>query len=146
MRRNLPKHQFGSMLILALFVMVILGLLGLALANQLRTSSQNVVYEVLGSRSLLAAQSGLEHISNTAFPLNSAPLVCNQTLASAASFGTVQGLEDCQYVASCSTRTVTLASGELHYYYQFESTGACEGGGIWSSRTLAQDGFIQANP
>lgn len=56
-------------MVIAVFVIVVLGGLVAALASLLRTSSESVVVEVLGARSYLAAQSGLEQAMMTVYPL-----------------------------------------------------------------------------
>ena len=50
----------GSAIMVALFVIVIVGLLAAALSRLLLDSSEKVTVEVLGVRALMAAQSGLE--------------------------------------------------------------------------------------
>ena len=52
--------QGGSAVMVALFVIVIVGLLAAALSRLLLDSSEKVTVEVLGVRALMAAQSGLE--------------------------------------------------------------------------------------
>jgi len=144
------KAQKGSLIILALFVIVVLGLLGLSLANQLRAGSQNVVYDVLGTRAMLAAQTGLEHISSQGFPLSTNPSAepepfnCDgQSVASAGAFSTTEGFRNCSYTATCAVEEIEKDNEEAYFYYQFESTGVCEGGGVWASRRVAQNGFIR---
>ncbi|MFC3095275.1 hypothetical protein DRW07_15575 [Alteromonas sediminis] len=133
-------------------MIIILGLLGLSLANQLRAGSQNVVYDVLGARALLAAQTGLEHASSLGFPLSAIPandaqpVNCNgQTVTSAASLSDTDGLRNCSYTARCGAQEITKENSETYLYYQFESTGVCQSGEIWASRRVAQDGFIKVD-
>ncbi|MAA62265.1 MSHA biogenesis protein MshP [Idiomarina loihiensis] len=67
------NKQRGSTLVIAVFVIVVLGGLVAALASLLRTSSESVVIEVLGTRSYLAAQSGLEQAMMTVYSLGDEP-------------------------------------------------------------------------
>ncbi len=138
------KQQLGSLTIMALFVIVILSFLGFALSNQLRTSSQNVVYEVHGTRAYLAAQTGLELLAATSFPLNSASAQCNiASPGNTLNVSSVNGLQNCAITTMCSSQTITENDVNTLVYYQFESTGVCQAGAEWTSRTLARDGVVR---
>ena len=56
-----PYRQQGSMLIMAIFMIVVLTLLVSALGRVLSSSSQTTAVEVRATRALMAAQSGLEY-------------------------------------------------------------------------------------
>ena len=62
------KRQRGSMLVMTLFIIIILAFLGITMVNLLSSSNQSVVYEVLGARAKMAAQSGVQRLLSTAFP------------------------------------------------------------------------------
>lgn len=53
-------RQNGSMLVIAVVVIVIIGLLTVTMSRLLGSSSEAVSYEVLGARALAAAHSGLD--------------------------------------------------------------------------------------
>ncbi|MFS1702114.1 type II secretory pathway protein [Alteromonas sp. AMM-1] len=134
-----PKQQ-GSMLVITLFVIVVLSFLGLTMINLLSGTSQSVIYEVLGARAKFAAQSGLQRIAASAFPLNSPVAACNTTFTSSTALGQGDGLENCLYQATCTTTAITKQSQQYNYY-RFASTGVCQAGDIWVSRTLEMDAF-----
>ena len=136
-----PEHlrsQRGSMLVMALFVMIVISLLGLTLVSVISSTSQSVVYEVLGTRALSAAQSGMQQTAAAAFPLNSGPVPCNTVINSPTGYSNIEGLENCSYTARCST-TPIQKNGVAHYFYRFESTGLCQAGDVWVSRSVSMD-------
>lgn len=139
MRISAPYHkqsQRGGMLFISVFVIIVLGMLGMTLTNLLATSAETITYEVLGLRALNAAKSGLEVQISLAFPLNTSPpqpTVCtdnNQTLV-----GT--GFNSCSFNAKCIEETGVGSSGIT--YYRFSSTGTCTSSGITVNRTVAVD-------
>lgn len=133
---DVPLRQSGSMLVMALFVMIVLSLLGLTLLSVISSTSQSVVYDVLGTRAYAAAQSGVQQVVASAFPLNSGPAPCNTTITSPAGYTNINGLENCSYTARCSTTTIQK-DGMPHYFYRFESTGLCQAGEVWVSRSVS---------
>ena len=134
------KRQRGSMLVMTLFVIIILAFLGITMMNLLSSSNQSVVYEVLGARAKMAAQSGVQRLLSTAFPLNSPVATCSTTITSNAAFSTGDGLENCSYQATCTTTQVVKQNVDYNYY-RFESTGICRANDIWASRTFELDAF-----
>ncbi|MBO1255838.1 type II secretory pathway component [Alteromonas sp. 5E99-2] len=144
MRLNKINHQKGSLTVMALFVIIILSFLGVALSNQLTTSSQSLVYEVHGTRAYLAAQTGLEILAATSFPLNSVNAQCNiPSPGNTLNVSGVNGLQNCAITTMCSSQIVTENGVDTLIYYQFESTGVCQAGTEWTSRTLARDGVVR---
>ena len=59
-RPVLNSPQRGSSLVMALFIIVLMSILLLALGRQLISSSKSVSIEVQGNRAFNAAQSGLQ--------------------------------------------------------------------------------------
>lgn len=128
------------MLVMTLFVIIVLAFLGATLVNLLAGTNQSVVFEVLGARAKFSAQSGLDKIVATAFPLNSSVANCASTLSSSSAFSNSNGLVNCSYEATCTTTPITKDSVD-YYYYRFESVGLCQAGDIWVSRTFELDAF-----
>lgn len=112
------------MLVLALFVILVLTMLGGAIVQLLLSSSQSVITEVYGARAKHAADAGIQQLARSAFVLNSAPQQCNQTLASPSSFQQIPGWQNCQYQARCVTTEISDGDDD-YYYYQFTSAGTC---------------------
>lgn len=114
-KRQHRKYQ-GSALVIAVFIIVVLSLLGVALFRMNNTSAHSVVYEVAGTRAFQAAQSGMQIKLQELFPLSggtSCPLTNNPR---SISFNNVEGLDGCIAVISCSAKTG---------YYLVSSQGQC---------------------
>ena len=137
----LHKHR-GSMLVMAIFIMLVMALLGLTMINVIGAASRSVVDEVMGTRALMAAQSGLQQIATQAFPLNTDSVQCDTTVSSPAGFTQLAGLQSCSYTARCTTQDV-VKSGVDHYFYRFSSTGLCQTGDVWVSRTVSMDAMAR---
>lgn len=70
------KSQAGSVLVLAIFIMIVMLLLGSALVRMLSTSGESIAYEVVGTRAYNAANSGLQARLAELFPLDSPAQFC----------------------------------------------------------------------
>jgi MSHA biogenesis protein MshP len=136
------KTQKGSLTLIAVFVIVILTLLGLSLADQIRSGSQNVVYEVHGTRALMAAKTGLELMAAQSFPVGGIDQACN-LVETTVDVSTIAGLENCSFIIRCNTQTVSQNSVPTHNVYRFESTGVCQASAQWASRTVAQEAVVR---
>ncbi|GAA6184451.1 MSHA biogenesis protein MshP [Aliiglaciecola sp. NS0011-25] len=135
-----PKRQSGSMIIIALFVIIVMAILGLTMVKLLSASADSVIHEVYGARALHAAQSSMERNIKEAFPLTQDGSGSCDSL-STFSFASVPGLQNCLSVSSC-----TLTTGfvdETTQYYHFESTGICTAGKVTASRTVAVDAIVE---
>lgn len=122
--------QRGSALVIAVFVIVVMLALTIGLARLLVSSSETVVYEVQGSRSLFAAQSGLEIALTELYPLSSATGSCG-SLSGSHTFS-APALQSCSTVISC----INYTSAEAGVMFQLTSTAACAAGGIETRRTV----------
>ena len=136
--RSLSRQQ-GSALMLALFVIIVVILLGSALVKVLSTSSETLAQEVIGTRALMAANSGMQaHLQKT-FPLNLAAACPADDEYE--SFSGVAGLYHCNASVSCELYAPDVESVN---YFRLTSTGECgssaiaEGstGIVRSSRTI----------
>lgn len=130
------KKQRGSMMMMSIFAIVVLGVLGLSMSRLLATSASTIIYEVYGLRALNAARSGLdEKVLHVFATQTSDPVACTTALPTTTF--TIVGLENCSATTVCTVTTVDSTN-----YYRFESTGTCtlEEEGIVVSRTLAIDG------
>ena len=144
------RQQRGSMLVIALFVIVVLALLGITMTRMISASSQSTIVEVSGLRALTAARSGAQLLLQQSFPLNAPINRCDRSISSAVDFpefSSISGLNSCTFVAACST-TEVIKRGEIHNYYRFSSTGQCNVGDIVVSRQVALDAMQikQAQP
>jgi MSHA biogenesis protein MshP len=131
------NRQHGSMLVMALFVVVVLAFLGLTLNKMVASSSNTIVYEVLGQRALNAAKTGIECQIAATIPIAGAASPYCMSPASL-SFINIAGLENCRYSTSSSNKVIRDGV-QIQTYYQFTSTGQCEVGEIVVSRTVYVD-------
>jgi len=141
------NKQQGSALVIAVFIIVVMTVLGLALVRMLGASSESVAYEVIGTRAFTAAQTGAQWAGREIFPLgtgfslhcdgstvseSNTSFVTPQTLNPPSSIGNNNGLENC-LVSS-------LKCEDLKYdgvaYFTITSTGQCNVGGVTTSRTI----------
>jgi len=147
---SLPSNakQQGSSLILALFVIIILTLLGSALMRMISTSSETVSQEVLGTRAYMAANSAMQAELQLLFPFNvTASNTCDITFTDkpydlqTSLNDDIPGLYDCTAKTSCETYH-TGTDGTK--YFRLTSTGECGSGAmvadskviVKSSRTI----------
>lgn len=132
------SQQRGSMLIIALFVIIIMAMLGLTAVKLLNSAADKVTHEVYGLRAFAAAQSSMDKVLEKAFPLSQDGTgACNVDITN---YGNTPGLEFCYAIARCSLTQGFV--GESSKYYRFVSTGVCSAGDITASRTIAVDAKV----
>jgi len=148
---NLPHivKQQGSSLVLALFVIIVLTLLGSVLIRMISTSSETVSQEVLGTRAYMAANSAMQAELQQLFPLNTAasgycdtPIINKDHVLETISGDDIPGLYDCRAITSCNNFHSDLINNVE--YYRLTSTGKCGSGSmnadskviVKSSRTI----------
>ena len=131
-RQAIPA-QSGSMLVIAIFVIVVMSLLGLAMSRMLSASANTIVYEVYGLRALHAARTGIEASIAQVFPVPDVASTCEAQINSNIEFSSVAGFENCDFSASCDAAPYGGGAGTL---YLFSSTGTCEVGEISVSRRV----------
>lgn len=126
------RRQSGSALVTAIFVLVIMTLLGSALIRMQSSSAETVVYEVIGTRAYAAAQAGVQWQLTELFPLNTAGItLCKNTIIEP-DISATQGLENCQFAISCDD---SIAHDGVQYY-TVQSVGTCSAAGVDTSRTI----------
>lgn len=128
-------RQRGSSLVLAIFVIILMSALLLALGRQLISSSKAVSVEVQGSRAFNAAQSGLELGLTQLFrnPGNT----CSSVTASF-SFNDA-GLRDCQATLACSE--VPNPDKADRRLFRLVSVGQCDAGDFTTSRRVVMEAY-----
>ncbi|GHE99194.1 hypothetical protein GCM10011501_30930 [Thalassotalea profundi] len=122
---------------IAIFVIIVMTLLGTALVRMLSTEAETVAYEVIGTRAFQAAQSGMQWQLQQIFPLDSSGIACpsaNSIKSFANSGNHGRGLKNCQAKLQCDSFEHNNIT-----YYQLKSTGICSVGGVETSRTIAVD-------
>ncbi len=124
------KKNRGSALVIAIFVIIVMTLLGTALVRMLSSSAESIVYEVLGTRAFQAAQIGAQWQLQQIFPVIGAVQLCSN--ATPPVLSTIEGLESCEISALvCTSEEI-----ESVRYYEITSTGQCDVAGVLTSRTV----------
>jgi len=131
----LKSKSQGSALIMAVFVILVMTVLGAALMRILSSSSESVAYEVLGTRAFAAAQTGVQWQLQQVFPLGAAAVACPGQAFIDANKPVITntiGLNNCQISElSCAD----FVHDGIRYY-QVTSTGQCDINGEVTSRTV----------
>jgi MSHA biogenesis protein MshP len=140
---NNKQQQRGSMLIIALFVIIVFSLLGLNMTLLLSSSSETVIYEVLGQRALNAARTGLEICLANRYPITGSASVCTNPANDI--FAGTPGLQNCIYTVDPSADVVVTDNANTFNYSKFTSTGRCEAGDIIITRKVYVDA-LEKNP
>jgi MSHA biogenesis protein MshP len=139
------KKQAGSMLVMAMFVLVVLSLLAGTMITIISGSNKSVVHEVYGLRAQQAAHAGIESLIAASFPVGSPAQACAGNVGSNARFTQVAGFTHCRYDASCSSTDIRFNSANYRYY-RYSSTGLCDTGSGIVSRTLYVDAMQEDLP
>ncbi|MCP4320277.1 MAG: hypothetical protein GY951_15790 [Psychromonas sp.] len=121
------NKQKGSAIVLAIFVIIIISLLGAALVSLQRDSAKGSSYEVYAARAYLSAYSASEIALVDLFPLNSS--VANATNCTGADIsvplGADIGFHGCTANYQCEA-IVPVNSASLPTRYKVVSTAVCE--------------------
>jgi MSHA biogenesis protein MshP len=117
------KSEQGFSIIMAVFILVVLGLLAAAMLSIMSAGADSVAREVLSSRALMAAKSGAERKLNEIFPPGAAanPSACQTSPATTyADFTGLVGCSNVSVVVDCTFVTVNAVS-----YFTVTSEGRC---------------------
>ena len=119
----------GSMLMIAIMVILVFGILTAGMARLLSASGDQVGYEILGSRAWATANSGLEW---GLYKLTRQWSSC-ATLASTAPAGTLDssGFPHCQLVLDCTLLALSAGNSTL-----LKATGVCDNGELTVQRKV----------
>ncbi|MFD2178850.1 MSHA biogenesis protein MshP [Veronia pacifica] len=126
------KRQQGSMLIIAIFSIVVLAALGGYLMQITSSQSNTTAREVLGTRAWLAANSGTQWAMSQLFPLlqNKDNLPLSSCAAQKVMMFTDEGLKGCKATVECKVKK----SSSNKTFYSVESKGQCGSGEFAVSR------------
>lgn len=125
------KKQRGSMLVIALFVIIVLAFLAYAMIRITNTSASANVYEVYGERALNAANSGANRALNELFTPGSSNS-CND-VSTGYSFGATVALSGCAIEVACTSFDVSQ-TGFTHF--RIISTASCTAGDFDTQRSV----------
>ena len=112
------RRQQGFALPVAVFIIVIMALLGAAMVSIMQSGQQGVSTAVLSTRAFFAADTGAQQALANLFPLDGSAASC------LASYPTVNyntsGMAGCSAAVTCSSVVVGSKT-----YYTLTSTGTC---------------------
>lgn len=122
------KKQSGSAIIIAIFVIIIISLLGAALVSLQRDSAKSTSYEVYAARAYLSAYSAGEVALANLFPLGvTDPDESNCSAASPAeipvSLANGAGFHGCSVNYTC---LIIAGASNLPTRYKIDSTAVCK--------------------
>ncbi len=129
------KKQSGSAIMIAIFVILVISLLGASLVSLQRDSAEGASYEVYAARAYLSAYSASEIALVKLFPLgatnvsaaNCTGVTVTPTLPSSV------GFHNCSANYSCNIKT---ASAGIATRYHIVSTAICENSQIVTRRQI----------
>ncbi|MGF1685806.1 MshP protein [Photobacterium japonica] len=125
------RRQRGSALIVAIFLITVMGLLAAAMIRIDSTSQTTTTHEVFATRAWYAAHSGNEYVLSQLFPLgrhDADATACKTYTLSAAAFS-------CQQVTvTCQAMEYQNGAGQTAHRYQLESTATCGTGALATTR------------
>lgn len=128
------KQQQGGALAIAVFVIVVMSLLTMAISRNISASSSQTVHEVLGTRALLAAEAGNEIILSQIFPIAAGADPGKQQCPATNTIRfTHNGLTNCVVTTTCLSEPDPVVATEDAFYF-VESTGVCK---VASSNTAS---------
>lgn len=130
------RTQRGFSLPVAIFILVIMALIGAAMVSIMQTSQQSVSTAVLSTRAFFAAESGAQQALGKLFTLDSSAASCLAPYPTLNFNAT--GLAGCNAVVSCSSSTIGSKT-----YYTLNSTGTCD---LSSNRAVRQIEVRAATP
>ncbi|WP_020406373.1 hypothetical protein [Hahella ganghwensis] len=131
------QRQSGLGLPAALFLIVVLGLLVVAITELERTTAEGVSINVQSARAFYAAQSGAEAALVTLFPIDEADPSNAAAPTDCPAYGTISfnagntGLIGCSADISCFKDEVSSVA-----YFTLRSTGSCGSGAEAATRTI----------
>lgn len=121
------NKQGGGALAIAIFVIVVMSLLTVAISRNIAASTDQSVQEVLGARALMMAESANEVALSALFPVaNGTPITtgnCNDvtTAINNTNFSSSAGLAHCAVSTRCTPHTIGTEQ-----YFRIRSRGVCK--------------------
>lgn len=126
------RAEAGMGLVSAIFLIVVVTILVVAIARMVRTSADAFALDVVSHRAFLAAESGAQLGLNRVFAPDGAPACTGWTWALDNT-----GLSGCEASVVCRSETVGANT-----YYTLESGGRCDVGGMLAERRV----LVRAQP
>lgn len=123
------QRQHGFSLPIAIFILIVMALLGTAIVSIMLSNQKGVSSEVLSTRAFFSAESGAQYALGQIFPLDGSPGSCQAPYPTLNLTST--GLAGCNADVSCSNTTIGS-----NVFYTITSTGSCDFAGSSAVRQL----------
>lgn len=123
------RRQRGFSLPVAIFIIVIMALIGAAMVTLMQSGQQSLSTAVMSTRAFFAAQTGAQQALANLFPLDGSAPSCLATYPTM-TYNTA-GLAGCNAVVTCSSSLVGSKT-----YYDLNSTGSCTISGTSAVRQI----------
>lgn len=120
---SLNKKPQGFSIVMAMFILVVLSLLGAAMLSIAGSGNESVARAVLSARALMAAESGAQRKLNEIFPPGGAvnPAACQSSPGTDyVNFTGLVGCSNFSVVVECDSITVNAV-----HYFTLTSVGSC---------------------
>ncbi len=137
-------RQRGSAIVLALFILIVLGLLAAVLMRLLADANRSVAVEVYAARAYLAAQSGAELGLTHLFPVTSGSAGgCSDfPFSDNGRWNTLAGLNNCSVTVRC--QSMDSPSEYNQTYYTLTSEAVCATSASESALAVARTIEVRA--
>lgn len=142
------KLQQGFLLPLALFILVVMGVLALTIARTSIQTQNASVAEVLNLQSFYAAESGAQRAMQHLFFDSTAEVTRANVNTRCSgwsqnySFDSVPGLQACSAQVNC---VFTVDADDLRSFYTITSAGSCGAEQYRAERTIQAGAFMERN-
>jgi len=142
---SIDKKQQGFSLVMAVFILVVLALLAAAMMNIFSAGADSVAREVLSSRALMAADSGVQRKLHEIFPpggVSNTGACVSGSGTTYNDFGGLQGCSNALVVVTCDFVPVVIV--DTINYFTINSQGRCGPTAAPAVRVVevqARDGF-----
>lgn len=154
------NQQRGFLIPLALFIVVVMGLLALVLARNNTLSQRGFTQELLSTQAFYAAETGTQRAMQTLFfpDASSRQAIDNRcaNLATTYNFSGIAGLNLCQAQVTCTCvyhNNVACAAGTAANYqtnsanhtsiYTITTQGSCSAGEIAAVRQIRASAYLE---
>ena len=127
------KLQSGSAILIAIFVVIVISLLGASLVSLQRDSAEGAGFEIYAARAYLSAYSASEIALTELFPLGVTGTGCSAVNTTPTLPVNNTGFYDCNVTITC---TSTVASSGVATRYKVVSTAVCGSGDIVARRQV----------
>lgn len=154
------KKQSGFLIPLALFIVVVMGLLALVLTRNSNLSQRGFTQELLSTQAFYASETGTQRAMQTLFFPNASSRQAVDSrcagLTTTYNFSGVDGLNLCQAQVACTCvyqNNVSCAAATAANYqnnsanhtsiYTITSRGTCSAGEITASRQIQASAYLE---